>query len=111
MSGLRLILLVSIILACRAAAGEDSQPLFETAYQKQNAYGVMLYGTIEEMPESGYTGVWIVNGRKIFVTDTTLLRNKHGMPETGAYVKVEGHYSGNNLTAYEIEVKRERQKH
>ena len=72
---LRLILFVVIILACKVAAGEDSQPLFEATYQKQNAYGVMLYGAIEEMPE------------------------------TGAYVKVEGHYSGNNLTAYEIEVK------
>lgn len=107
---LRLILFIAIVLTCRTAVGEDGRVLSETTYQKQDAYGVMLYGTIEEMPESGREGVWIVNGRTIFVTNATLINNKHGAPETGAYVKVEGLYSGSNFTAFEIEVKRSRQK-
>lgn len=104
---LRITFMLMIVFTCRMAAGGDDQLRTNYQYEKQGAYDVKLYGTIEEMPERGYPGVWIVNGRRINVTSDTVIKKKHGMPETGAYVAVEGHYSGQELSAYEIEVKRD----
>lgn len=64
-----------------------------------------IYGTIEKLPQD-LVGTWVVKGREVIVTRDTVIEEKHGKPEVGAYVKVEGSVFGNTVTAYEIEVKR-----
>lgn len=64
-----------------------------------------IYGTVDQLPPDRI-GVWIVGGREIVVTRDTRIKQKHGLPEPGAYVKVEGNVQGKIFTAYEIEVKR-----
>jgi hypothetical protein len=64
-----------------------------------------IYGTIEKLPQV-LVGTWVVRGREIIVTRDTVIKEKHGKPEVGAYVEVEGSVFGNAFTAYEIEVKR-----
>jgi hypothetical protein len=95
--------LSAIAFAGQAAAGEGNL-LNERSHH--STHGIKLYGTIEQMPEAGYAGVWVVNGREVSVTADTRIKDKHGIPETGAYVEVEGHYSGRELSAEEISVKR-----
>jgi hypothetical protein len=64
-----------------------------------------LYGIVEKMP-ANITGIWIVNGKEIQVTNRTSIKEKYGKAAVGAYVEVEGNYSGNTFTAVKIEVKR-----
>lgn len=64
-----------------------------------------IYGTIKSMPD-GKIGVWNVNGREVKVTKNTLIKEKYGRVEVGAYVEVEGDTVENTLNAYKIEVKR-----
>lgn len=65
-----------------------------------------IYGVVEQLPEKGHSGTWVVHGRKIAVTKDTILKQKHGRAEVGAYVEVEGTHAGKTFTAHEIEVKR-----
>ncbi len=64
-----------------------------------------IYGTIEKLPQD-LVGTWVVKGREIVVTKDTVIKEKHGKPEIGAYVEAEGSVAGNTFTADEIEVKR-----
>jgi hypothetical protein len=64
-----------------------------------------LYGIVEKIP-ANITGTWIVNGKEIHVTNKTFIKEEHGKAAVGAYVEVEGNYSGNTFTAVKIEVKR-----
>ncbi len=93
--------------------GQQSGDIF-TAYEieikqgkdfKKSVYPGKFYGTVEKLPERGWQGVWIINGREILVTGHTEIEEKYGRIAVGALVKVEGNYSGNRFTAYEIEVK------
>jgi hypothetical protein len=70
-------------------------------------YPGKFYGPVEEMPETGREGIWIINGREVLVTKSTKIEEEHGKVAAGAYVEVEGDYSGKTFTAYEIEVKGE----
>ena len=82
--------------------GQQSGDIF-TAYEieikqgkdfKESAYPGKLYGTVEKLPESGWQGVWIINGREILATGNTKIEEKYGRIAVGALVKVEGNYSG-----------------
>jgi len=75
---------------------------------KRSAYPGKFYGTIESLPQDGPEGVWVVNGREITVSAKTVIREKHGKVAAGAYVEVEGDYSGKTFIAYEISVKGDR---
>lgn len=66
-----------------------------------------IYGKIESI-STGNNGLWLVNGQEILVTNDTLIKEKHGRAIVGAYVKVEGSFSGNMFSARKIEVKRAR---
>lgn len=70
-----------------------------------------FYGTVERLPEKGWEGIWIVNDREILVTGHTKIEEEYGRVAVGAYVKVEGNYSGKSFTAYEIEVKGDKKAH
>lgn len=70
-------------------------------------YPGKFYGKVEDMPETGWEGIWIINGREVRVTNSTKIEEEHGKVEAGVYVEVEGDYSGNTFTVYEIEVKGE----
>ena len=96
--------------------GQQSGDIF-TAYEieikqgkdfKKSAYPGKFYGTVEKLPERGWQGVWIINGREILATGHTKIEEKYGRVAVGALVKVEGNYSGDKFTAYEIEVKGEK---
>jgi hypothetical protein len=95
--------------------GQQSGDIF-TAYEieikqgkdfKKSAYPGKFYGTLESLPEKGWHGIWVINGREILITGQTRIEEEYGRIAVGALVKVEGNYSGNKFTAYEIEVKGE----
>ncbi|MCI5159397.1 MAG: hypothetical protein D3906_13385, partial [Candidatus Electrothrix sp. AUS1_2] len=67
-----------------------------------------LYGVIEKMPENGYNGTWVVDGKQILVTDATRIKEKYGRAAVGKYVEIEGRRDGESLKAFEIEVERSR---
>jgi hypothetical protein len=69
-------------------------------------YRSKIYGTVEKLPETGLSGIWIVNGREFVVTERTRLEQKHGLLEPGAYVEIKGIKSENAFTAEKVEVKR-----
>jgi len=69
-------------------------------------YRSKIYGTVEKLPETGLSGIWIVNGREFVVTERTRLEQKHGLLEPGAYVEIKGIKSENNFTVEKVEVKR-----
>lgn len=69
-------------------------------------YESTIYGTVRSLP-SGMIGVWNVNGREVNVTKATTIKEKHGKAEVGAYVEVEGVFSGKVLNAHKVEVKRD----
>ncbi len=79
----------------------------DSGYAAKSPYPGKFYGTVERMPETGWEGIWIINGREVLVTRSTKIEEEHGRLSAGAYVEVEGNYSGKTFTAYEIEVKGE----
>ena len=70
-------------------------------------YKNKIYGTVEQIPES-VVGVWIVDGKEVHVTDSTVIDQEYGEPAVGGYVEIKGRYDGDTFTAREIEVKRKR---
>jgi hypothetical protein len=67
---------------------------------------IKIYGTVDAMPQSGFEGIWQVNGREIIVNQGTRIKEKYGRLGLGAYVEIEGFYANNGgMQAYEIEVK------
>lgn len=69
-------------------------------------YRSKIYGTVEKLPETGFSGIWIVNGREFVVTERTRLEQKHGLLEPGAYVEIKGIRSENIFNVEKVEVKR-----
>ena len=63
-----------------------------------------IYGTVEKLPQE-VPGAWIVDGNEILVTKDTFIKEDHGRPAVGAYVEVEGSYSGSTFIARKIEIK------
>jgi len=66
-----------------------------------------FYGTVETIP-ADRIGTWIVDNRDIMVTTDTIIKEKYGKAEEGAYVEIKGDNTGGTFTAYKIEVKRAR---
>jgi hypothetical protein len=76
---------------------------------RDDNYPAKYYGVIEQIPNNGLEGIWIVNNREILVTSQTKIDEEYGKAEVGAYVEVEGNYLDETFTAYEIEVIRDKQ--
>lgn len=86
-------LAVVIILACLVLA-------FNFALAKED-----FYGNVEKMPESGTIGEWVVAGRTVLVSKDTVIKEKHGKLQIGAYVEVEGTDKNGKFLASELETK------
>lgn len=96
-----------VALAAGAAfAGEHERRDGGEYDERSGQYESTIYGTIRSLPK-GMIGVWNVNGKEVNVTKTTLIKEKHGKAEVGAYVEVEGTFSGKMLNAHKVEVKRD----
>jgi hypothetical protein len=61
---------------------------------------------VESLPEKGLSGVWVVNGRQVVVTEDTFLEEEHGTVKLGVFVEIKAIQSGESLTATKVEVKR-----
>ncbi|MCI5121438.1 MAG: hypothetical protein D3908_09675 [Candidatus Electrothrix sp. AUS4] len=110
-------LLSALLLGCAfyagpvSASGDERHERYERyEYRDGERYREesKLYGVIEKMPENGYNGTWVVNGKQILVTDATKIKEKYGRAAVGKYVEVEGRRDGESLKAFEIEVERSR---
>ncbi|MFA7382940.1 MAG: DUF5666 domain-containing protein [Desulfurivibrionaceae bacterium] len=100
--GTTLIAVVAILmhwLVCTTALAGDHKNKSPENYESK------FYGTVESLPQD-FVGIWIVNGRKIVVDKATRFKVKHGRPEPGAYVEVEGSNTETIFIASEIKVKR-----
>ncbi|MCI5167101.1 MAG: hypothetical protein D3903_13655 [Candidatus Electrothrix sp. GM3_4] len=105
-----IVILSALMLGCSLFAG----PVHASGDERYERHDrsreeTKLYGVIEKMPENGFNGTWIINGKKVLVSDTTRIKEKHGRAAIGRYVKAEGVRNGDSLTAYEIEVERSRE--
>jgi len=85
------------------ASGDDQKARMKSAHAVE--YKSKIYGTVQSVPNE-MTGTWKVDGKKVNVTKNTIIKEKHGKAEVGAYVEVKGSAEGNSMTAYKIEVKR-----
>ncbi|RJR14626.1 MAG: hypothetical protein C4581_13740 [Nitrospiraceae bacterium] len=96
------------LLAGIAHASDDHSEHGEYQNYNKGAYPGKFYGTVERMPEAGWNGIWVINGRDVLVTGKTRIEEEYGKAAPGAYVEVKGDYSGKTFTAYKIEVKGEK---
>ncbi len=63
----------------------------------------MISGKVERLI-GGIIGMWVVNGREVFVTENTSIENKPDNVSAGAHVEAEGRYMGNTFVAQRIAV-------
>ena len=104
----RAIFLLTALLVLPNVAAQASRDEYDDdddhgrRYQTSSA---KFYGTVDALPPSINNGVWWVNGREVWVRPQTKIKEKRGKVVLGAYVEVEGYFSGSGLTADEIEVK------
>jgi len=112
MKTLMVTLVMGLVLGCMAWPALSSEDDCENGRRIGDGgrdtagYRSKIYGTVEKLPETGFSGIWIVNGREFVVTERTRLEQKHGLLEPGAYVEIKGIKSENTFTADKIEVKR-----
>ncbi len=67
---------------------------------------VKFYGTIENLPTSGWVGQWTVSGRIVHVDAFTRIEQEYGLIAVGAYVEVKGWgQPDGSVKATKIEVK------
>lgn len=63
-------------------------------------------GTIEQLPQGGFTGDWTVSGRTVHVPSGVRLRQRDGQVRIGARVEVEGNLrTDGSVDASKIDVK------
>jgi hypothetical protein len=80
----------------RSATSERPVPTFE------------LHGTVEQLPNTAnLVGDWVVSGRTVHVTSSTLIRPSTGAITVGTFVEVEGNLrTDNTIDASSVEVER-----
>ncbi|CAK8722441.1 MAG: hypothetical protein D3917_15155 [Candidatus Electrothrix sp. AX5] len=107
-----ILILSALMLGCslfsgpvQASGDERSEYEGRERYREESK----LYGVIEKMPENGLNGTWIINGKTVVVSDRTRIKEKYDRAALGRYVEVEGVRNGDSITAYEIEVERNRE--
>ena len=91
------------------ASGDERHERSEYEGRERHREESKFYGVIEKMPESGYNGTWVINGKTVVVSDATRIKEKHGRVAVGKYVEAEGVRNGDSFTAYKIEVERSRE--
>ncbi|WP_420208132.1 DUF5666 domain-containing protein [Candidatus Electronema sp. JC] len=101
-------LLTALLLALSAAgaqASRDEHDDDDDHGRRHRTSSAKFYGTVDALPPAVNNGVWWVNGREVKVSPQTKIKEKRGRVAVGAYVEVEGYFSGSGLAADEIEVK------
>jgi hypothetical protein len=76
--------------------------------RQDGSHSGKLYGVVENLPEIGLEGTWIVDGQVVVVTKETVLNQEHGKIGVGSFVEVKGSRSGDVINAQWIEIKRRR---
>jgi hypothetical protein len=62
-------------------------------------------GFVQQMPEYGTMGEWVIGGRTVVVDAKTKIKEKRGKLQTGAYVEVEGRQKDGKFYSSEIRTK------
>ena len=110
-----ILILSALMLGCSLfsgpvqASGDERRERSEYEGRERYREESKLYGVIEKMPENGYNGTWVINGKTVLVSDRTRIKEKYGRAAVGRYVEAEGVRNGDSFTAYEIEVERSRE--
>ena len=61
-------------------------------------------GTVEDLPETGLWGEWVVEGKTVKVTPATRINQQKGLVQVGAEVNVVGHEADGKIIAMQITV-------
>ncbi|MCI5145918.1 MAG: hypothetical protein D3923_10415 [Candidatus Electrothrix sp. AR3] len=72
--------------------------------QRALNYNCKFLGIVESMPKNGYEGIWIVDGRQVRVSTTTLIDETVGKASSGCRASIKGVRTGNAVRAIEIVV-------
>lgn len=72
-----------------------------TVFAKQEFSGV-----VQAMPEGGFYGQWMIDGKPVYVTERTKIKEEHGRLGVGSYVEVIGYTVDGNFLAHEIKTKK-----
>ncbi|WP_417911385.1 DUF5666 domain-containing protein [Candidatus Electronema sp. TJ] len=101
------LLLIAAAFTWSASAAEASRYEYDDDDHHQGRYEsrAKFYGTVDALPPAVNNGTWWVNGREVQVSPQTRIKEKRGRAAVGAYVEVEGYFSGSGVAASEIEVK------
>jgi hypothetical protein len=75
---------------------------------KERIFNSRFQGIIDAIPQSGYEGSWVIDGRRVEVDNKTLIDETGGRAAVGAFARVKGIRSGETITAYEIEIETKR---
>jgi len=98
-------LLAGLVMSLTAGTGIANIPEQPQGRQYEcNGYESRISGTVEKLPD-GLLGTWQVDGREISVTRDTLIKERLGKAEVGAYVQIEGTCSDKALDASRIQVR------
>jgi hypothetical protein len=93
------------LLSVSSVFASEDERLPERNSDHEHLYKSKIYGTLQSLPNK-MTGIWKVDGKEINVTKTTIIKEKHGKAEVGAYLEVKGTANGNTFNADKVEVKR-----
>ncbi len=72
------------------------------------AFAKEFSGVVQSMPEGGLYGQWMIDGKPVYVTERTKIKEEHGRLGVGSYVEVEGYLVEGNFLAREIKTKKRR---
>ncbi len=64
-----------------------------------------IKGVIQSVPPEGYFGEYVINGRTVYVTEGTKIKEKYGRLTVGAFVEVDGKVIQGRFMASKIETK------
>lgn len=99
------LLLLAAAFTWTAGSAEASRYEYDDDDRGRYESRAKFYGTVDALPPDVNDGIWSVNGREVQVSPQTRIKKKRGRIEIGAYVEVEGYFSGSGVAADEIEVK------
>ena len=105
----RAIFLLAALLVLSNSAAQASRDEYDDdddhGRREERTSSAKFYGTVDALPPAVNNGIWWVNGREVRVDPRTKIKEKRGRVSVGAYVEVEGYFSGSGVAAEEIEVK------
>jgi hypothetical protein len=73
------------------------------AFLMTSAWATELHGVVQAMPEKGHIGEWKIDGKTVYVTEETKVKEKYGKIMVGTLVEVEGVTCNGKFIAAEIE--------